>query len=494
VLAVGLVLRLLGIGSSFWVDEVDTVLHSVRLPVGRIVASYESENQHPLYSLLAHLCTSAFGEHEWSVRLPAVLFGVASLAAVARLGRQVIDGMVGLLAALLLAVSYHHVWFSQNARGYTGLLLFTVLATSELLELFVRPTRGGVVRYALWCALALYTHLTAGFAIVGHALVWFVLKARPAKPWTRATVDCQPLPPPRATGAAFVALAAGGVLALLLYAPMLGDLIGAFTARATQSTASVARVVPWTKPGWAFSQLLQSFGLGVPALIGLGVVGVLFLIGLGSLWNNGRRAFVAMHLLPLPIAAAVLLGLKRHLYPRYFFFEIGFAAIVLARGALISGGWLSCSLPGCKERRTRLWGMAVALLMAGVSCLSLSPLYEHPKQDFTGARDFVESQARAGDAKVAVGPARLALTEYYAPTWTGLGAEPGEREPGAAAAAKLAALSASAPRTWVVYTLPDQLRAALPAVAAQVERDFELVRELPGSLAGGTVFVRVSRR
>ena len=46
----------------------------------------------------------------------------------------------------------------------------------------------------------------------------------------------------------------------------------------------------------------------------------------------------------------------------------------------------------------------------------------------------------------------------------------------------------------VVYTLPDQLRAALPQVQSLLERDFEVFQELPGSLSGGAVFVLRSRR
>ena len=37
-------------------------------------------------------------------------------------------------AALILTVSYHHIWFSQNARGYTAVLFFVVLSTYALLR------------------------------------------------------------------------------------------------------------------------------------------------------------------------------------------------------------------------------------------------------------------------------------------------------------------------------------------------------------------------
>jgi uncharacterized membrane protein len=58
-----------------------------------------------------------FGDSGAALRLPAALFGVASLGAVYALGREVVGRREGLLAALALAFSYQHVWFSQNARG-----------------------------------------------------------------------------------------------------------------------------------------------------------------------------------------------------------------------------------------------------------------------------------------------------------------------------------------------------------------------------------------
>lgn len=482
VVLLGLLLRLPGLGSSYWIDEVDTLLHCVRAPLATIVTSYASENQHPLYSVLAHLSIGAFGESEWSLRLPALLLGVASLAAVARLGRQLLDETSGLLAALLLAVSAHHVWFSQNARGYTGMLLFALLATSEFLELCWRPRRAAALRYALFAALAAYTHLTAAFAFSGHALAWLVLRLRPAEPVARPLVDCGPLPLPRAHLLTLAAMGGALFLAALLYAPLASDLVAAFTARATGATVQVAKVAPWTSPAWLLEQAAASLGAAPLALAGLAVAAALAGVGLLSLWRNGRRLFVALHLLAPPLGLAVLLLLQRHLYPRFFFFEAGFAALLLVRGARISGGWLSCNLPGCKGQRIERWGIAVVLLAAAGSALSLERVYAHPKQDFVGARDFVEAHAAPGDAKVAVGPAKLALPGHYAPTWKL-----------ADTAAELAALQAGAPTTWLVYTLPEQLAAARPDLFAAVQRDFELQQELQGSMGGGSVFVVRSR-
>jgi 4-amino-4-deoxy-L-arabinose transferase-like glycosyltransferase len=468
VTVVGAVLRAIGLGTSLWVDEVLTVRDYVRLPLRELLTSYGSENQHPLYSLLAHASVACFGEHEWSVRLPAVIFGTAAIPALARLGRQVAGETAGLLAALLLAVSYHPIWFSQDARGYTGLLFFTLLATSDLISMIQgdpqAPRKGLALRYAAWLALAAWVHLTALFVFAGHGLVWawlFLRKRAPARP--------------------LFAMLLGLLLAALLYAPMLDDVVRAFAARAVEESKAVVRVSKWTSPAWALEQVRTSLGTSAATYSGLALVAGLAGVGFVSLWRKARLV-VLLHMSALPIALAFLLLLKRHLYPRFFFFEAGFALLVVTQGALMSGGWLSCNLPGCKSRRSATWGIAVALLVAAASTLTLTRLYAHPKQDFVGARDLVEARAGPNDAKVAVGPAKVALPGYYAPSWSSVDD-----------AAELERLRASAPQVWVVYVLPDQLEEERPEIAALLAREFEPVVTLPGSLNGGEVHIVRSR-
>ena len=104
-----------------------------------MIGTYHSQNHHPLYSLLARVSYLAMGGADWAIRVPALLFGVASVWATYRFAREVTDRRESLLAAALLSVSYHHVWFSQNARGYSALLFLTLAGST----LFLRMLRAG---------------------------------------------------------------------------------------------------------------------------------------------------------------------------------------------------------------------------------------------------------------------------------------------------------------------------------------------------------------
>ena len=126
---VGLALRVMGSSSELWYDEIFSLVVSTRPPLIELLTTYYGDIQHPLYSVLGHASIAVLGETAATVRLPAILFGVASIPLLFLLGRSVATTHEALLSAALLTFSYHHVWFSQNARGYTALLFWTLLCT-----------------------------------------------------------------------------------------------------------------------------------------------------------------------------------------------------------------------------------------------------------------------------------------------------------------------------------------------------------------------------
>src|SRR5205085_11544690 len=100
-LAAATALRLYKLGSGLWHDEVLTYFKYVKLPFSSIVTTFEDQNQHFLFTLLAHASILLFGDNNAALRLPAVLFGVASIWAIYRFGREVCTETESLLAAAL---------------------------------------------------------------------------------------------------------------------------------------------------------------------------------------------------------------------------------------------------------------------------------------------------------------------------------------------------------------------------------------------------------
>jgi hypothetical protein len=131
-----------------------------------------------------------------------------------------------------------------------------------------------------------------------------------------------------------------------------------------------------------------------------------------------------------------------------------------------------------REAFARVAGTGAVLVMIGASAYSLPRAYALPKQDFTGARDYVEGARRDGDAVVAVGLAGVAYGRYFAPRWARVDS-----------AAALEGILRSHPHVWLVYTLSVELKAWHPEVWEVIDREFEVVKVFPGTLGDGQVTV-----
>src|SRR5215813_7963674 len=105
-LVVALAVRLPGLNDGLWFDEIQTLVDYVRYPLARIVTTFDSQNQHLLYSVLARISVQVFGESAASLRLPALAFGLASLVALVRFARRITPLDERIVALFALVVSY----------------------------------------------------------------------------------------------------------------------------------------------------------------------------------------------------------------------------------------------------------------------------------------------------------------------------------------------------------------------------------------------------
>lgn len=463
VLVLALLLRIVALNSDLWIDEVFTLVDFIRLPAGVILTDFSSDNQHLLLSLLSHASVMLFGESPWAIRLPAVLFGLASIWAGMRLACLVYGKQVAAWSGLLMAVSYHHIWFSQNARGYIILLLGTVLATCFLLRGLQHGKWRYWAGYAVVIALSVWAHLTAVFVAIAHGLVivFMLLKADSAhsRKW---------LP--------LAGLALAAWLTLHLYALVLPQLIEFFT-RPGAGTGTLQ--TEWRSPLWLFNEIFR--GLGISTALGwLGVIGLLGLSGIGCYWYAKHdRAFIVLAILPGLLLGVTMLALGRNLWPRMFFNEMAFVLILVVVAALSAGDFMRKSL--LKTGPALLSVVPVALLVA-VFVAALPSLYRYPKQDFTGARDYVLQQAAPDDQVIGIHIAGRIYGIYYAPEW-----------PAAESLEDLEKYRTAKGRTWVLYTLPRHLEAAQPDLARVLKSDFETVKVFPGTLGDGDIIVRRSK-
>jgi hypothetical protein len=464
-LALALALRLTALDRGLSFDEIDTLVHYARRPMREVVSTFDSQNQHLLYSVLARISVAALDEGAWAVRLPAAVLGVLSILALHRFAVLVTDSREAVFAAALMAVSYHHVWFSQVARGYTGLLLFTLVGSNLFLKILADPSPRGFSRpfaYGLAMALASATHATGALVVAAHGIVWLA-RLRATRGRAVGPNAWQP-----ALGLAFAT-----TLSLLFYALVLPQFFHTLLAPTMPGAAT-----EWKRPSWLVMETLRGLARGVPggAFTIAGAL-VVALLGLRSYFRQSRALF-GLFALPTAITAAALLVTGHNLWPRMFFSSAGFYVLIALRGVTEWARIFSLGQLAGLMRKMATAALALLCLMSAAKTFEQAWL---PKQDFEAARDRVEASRGATDAVATLDMTVMPYAELHRTSWTPV-----------ATLAELEELEAAHPRTWIVYTSPTRLASAYPAIWRHVQERYRQVAVFPGTLGGGEIYVAVT--
>jgi hypothetical protein len=397
ILVAATAVRLYGLGTGLWLDEILTYVSYARMSFGQIVTTYDSQNQHFLFSLLAHIAFLLFGDSSWSLRLPSVLFGVLSIWALYLLIREVGNAREALLGAALLAFSYHHVWFSQNARGYTGLLFWAILSSWLLVRAMRARTLPLWALYGLTAALGVYTHMTMLFVVAGQLVAFALHQVRVGPTRWAAWL----------TGL-FVGFGIAGYATLLLHSPVIPQFFNG------HAVGEVSTVPAWKNPLWTLVELVNRLELSLAGGFVAAAALVVFVAGLLS-FARREPAIPVLLIVPALLCGGVVVAMGHHLWPRFFFFAFGFAVAVVIRGVSVWSDVLA-SL----ARRWRIPATGIATVGGGALVLlsSLSvPFAYRPKQDFEGALAFIEANEQPGDSVLTAGLAVVPYRALYRRDW-----------------------------------------------------------------------------
>ena len=224
-LLLALALRLLFLGrAGLWQDEMGFML-LVRpdLAVGdlaKVARDYIlSVGQMPLTILLQNLYVRALegwipgvARDAFWLRLPAVLFGVLSVAGVYRLVESVSDVRRARAAGLLFSVMFFPVYYAREVYCYAAVIAGAAWMTAEALRHTApgAPRWRHAVRSALWALVLVYSHL--------NGAIYFGCLAAVSGVWWLATVRAGAAQRERARAlATLLALWTGVLLAVMPY-------------------------------------------------------------------------------------------------------------------------------------------------------------------------------------------------------------------------------------------------------------------------------------
>lgn len=178
ILTSGVGLRLYKLADrSLYGDELYSITRA-SLPLPELLTVPLSLDSHPpLYYALLHYWMEAFGSSAFAVRAMTVCLAGGTLLGLYWLGTELFDDRVGLLAALLYAVSSFYIHFGRVARMYSLLTLLTVLSWYGFVRLRDSWLSTNVF-YIVASGLLLYTHVYALFVILAQNLYMTLSEAR----------------------------------------------------------------------------------------------------------------------------------------------------------------------------------------------------------------------------------------------------------------------------------------------------------------------------
>jgi hypothetical protein len=133
---VGGFLRVFMLGyRGMWLDETFSIWMASHSVVDMLQWIVKIDQHPPFYYLLLHYWITINGDTPYYVRLLSVLFGAGTIPIIYLIGKRMSGVVVGLAAALLLALSLFNIYFAQEARMYTLLMFNAAVAIYALVRL-----------------------------------------------------------------------------------------------------------------------------------------------------------------------------------------------------------------------------------------------------------------------------------------------------------------------------------------------------------------------
>ncbi len=173
ILGLGLILRLISLNQSLWLDEATTAYVARNFSFGEIITKFAPGDFHPpLYYLVIRVWSLVFGTSEIALRMPSVIFGVLTIWIVNKISKSK-------TAALLLATSGLLVYYSQEARMYS----LIALLVSCLVYWFIKR------RWFLFSVALLLIGATDYPALLILPVFWVLAK----KDWKKLAISHLPL-------------------------------------------------------------------------------------------------------------------------------------------------------------------------------------------------------------------------------------------------------------------------------------------------------------
>lgn len=149
---------------SLWIDEGYTINASQGIVTHGypLLNSGRTYDAHPFHNYITAGSMKLFGfdpYNPWSARLPAAIFGILSILTTFFVTKRITKNtLTALAASALIAFSYWEIAWSRQARGYTDMQFFIILAFGYFYTwLDTKKIRDGILAF-LFIAFSYFSH------------------------------------------------------------------------------------------------------------------------------------------------------------------------------------------------------------------------------------------------------------------------------------------------------------------------------------------------
>ena len=165
---------------SLWIDEVNTIYDSVSITFSNCFHIFEKIYQQsrlfPIHYLITKIFISTLGLSEWSIRLFPCITGILTVPTSYLVFKKMFGKVEAGLCASFLALLPWHIFWSQNARYYS-LLLLSGLATLYFFFSGIEYNKGKDIFIAsLALIISLWIHYSIIFLIPAFVIYLIGIK------------------------------------------------------------------------------------------------------------------------------------------------------------------------------------------------------------------------------------------------------------------------------------------------------------------------------
>ena len=384
VLGIGIAVRAYFLAQPMRYDEAYTFLNYINGDFTRAF-HYPIPNNHVLHTLLAKLSTLIWGAHPESIRLPALLAGIASIPLVFCLCRELLRKSSGLFAAVSIAVSPYLILYATNARGYSIIVFLSLALMLVGMRFSGKPSVEVSAIMSLIAAFGLMTIPSMAFPIAGIYLWLFcvyLLNGNPLKGVLREFVF-----PTAIMTVAFSAV---------LYSPVLFVTNGLQSLVSNEFVQAQPSEVFFSEAYAHFAETIADYTRDIPNAL---LIFYSILVALGMYGAAIQRHWAIFLLLPSLLGASAVLFIVKHAipFPRTWIYMIP-AVLIVA-----DAGWTYCIDKLSKP--FRIVAVNSMLLAGGVYAVFLISTNAIEKYPDTGhfaeapvVASYLESAMNDGDA------------------------------------------------------------------------------------------------